>query len=136
VPPFPPPSATIEEERMSESETPGRREFLKTLGLAGLSSSLIPNALAWAQTPPAGSPAAAPKGMPAAADTSKAPPKEEISEDAKALASIVKRRYGKFLNDEQMKTITEDLDGTLKSAQRLHSVKLANGDEPDTTFHA
>lgn len=116
---------------MSESETPGRRQFLKTLGIAGLSSSLIPNALAWAQTPPAGG---APKAAPA--DTAKAAPKEEISEDAKALASIVQRRYGKFLNDEQMKTITEDLDGTLKSAKNLHAVKLANGDEPDTTFHA
>ena len=28
-----------------------------------------------------------------------------------------------------------DFDGDLKAAQRLHDVKLANGDEPDFTFH-
>lgn len=114
------------------SELPDRRRFLRAVGLAGLSSAVIP-ALSLAQSP---APGAAPHpGAAAAPDTTAAPKKEEISEDAKALAGILKRRY-KHLTDEQVASIAEDLDGDLKALPRLYSVKLANGDEPDVTFRA
>ena len=60
-----------------------RRRFLKTIGLAGLSSTVLPP-LAMAQTRP----------TPAPAESTKvAPPKEEkppeIAEDARTLAGII-----------------------------------------------
>jgi hypothetical protein len=119
---------------MSEP-TPDRRRFLKTVGLAGLSSTLIPSAISLAQTPaPAPSQPPKPVTLPAPVDTSATAKKEPVSEDAKALAEIIRRRYGKFLGNDRIATITDDLDGDLKAGPRLHAVKLANGDEPDFTF--
>ena len=112
-----------------------RRRFLKTVGLAGLSSALAPAALSFAQSsapPPAGSSTAAPAPAPPSAATTPEPP----SEDAWALAAIIRRRYGKQLSVEQIDSIAKDFDGDLKAGKRLHEVKLENGDEPDFTFHA
>ena len=123
---------------MSASPEPSeaRRRFLKAIGLAGLSSALAPAAVL-AQSPsgpaiyPPGVPP--PKGAPAAPGAASKP--EPPSEDAHALAAIIKRRYGKNLDHAQIESITKDFDGDMKAAQRLHDVKLANGDEPDFTFH-
>jgi hypothetical protein len=125
------------EARMSSAAqppAPDRRRFMKTVGLVGASSALIPPLFAFAQapTPPAGSSA-----TPAPADTSKAaagPPAP--SEDAKALAAIVERRYGKHLTPEQLEQVTRELDGRVQAGRRLKDAKLANGDEPDFTFGA
>ena len=121
---------------MSELPTPDRRRFLRTVGLAGLSSTLIPSAMSFAQAPAPDSkpPLSPPIKAPAVPDTSAAAKKEPISEDAKALAGIIRRRYGKFLTDEHVASIADDFDGDLKALPRLHAVKLANGDEPDFTF--
>jgi hypothetical protein len=113
-------------------ESKGRRDFLKLVGLAGLSTTLGAPARAVAQ---------AAKTVTAAADTAKAAPAaptadQPPSEDALALAMIIRRRYGQHLNAEQLKGITEDLDFRIQSGQRLRGAKLANGDEPDVTFHA
>ena len=120
---------------MSEP-TPDRRRFLKTVGLAGLSSTLIPSAMSLAQTPAPDThpPVSPPVKAAVPADTSAAAKKEPISEDAKALAEIIRHRYGKFLTNEHIASIADDLDGDLKAGPRLHAVKLANGDEPDFTF--
>ena len=115
-----------------ESNVP-RRRFLKAMGLAGIGSTLVPQALALAQT---ATPAAPPATTPAAPDTAKAAAPPEISEDAKALASVIQRRYGQHLSPDQIQSITRDFDGDLRAGKRLHDVKLANGDEPDFTFHA
>ncbi len=122
---------------MSQPQEPdrARRRFLKTLGLAGLTSALAPAALSLAQTsqpiyPPGVAP---PKTAPKPAGGAGAP--EPPAEDAKALAAIIKHRYGQHLNGEQIDSIARDFDGDIKAAKRLHDVKLANGDEPDVTFH-
>ncbi len=60
----------------------------------------------------------------------------EIAADAKALAGIVKRRYGQFLSDDDLKSVTEELQFRLQNGKRLRGAKLENGDEPDSTFHA
>src|SRR5213078_1605221 len=88
-----------EEVRMSgiESTVP-RRRFLKPMGLAGIGPTLVPQALALAQT----SAPAAPAATPAAPDTAKAAAPPEISEDAKALGAMIQRRYGKYLTPEQI----------------------------------
>src|SRR5215470_5038682 len=114
---------------MSRSTEPpvGRRRFLKIVGIAGLSSALPGPILA--QTP-AGKPPITPQPV--------APPKQEAdtgpSDDAKALAEIVKRRYGQHLTPEQLQAVTKQLDERLQAGKRLRDSKLANADEPDATF--
>jgi len=110
-----------------------RRRFLKAMGIAGIGSTLVPQAMALAQTATS---AATPAATPATPDTAQAAKPPEISEDAKALASVIQRRYGQHLTPEQIKSITGDFDGDMRAGKRLHDVKLANGDEPDFTFHA
>ena len=117
-----------------------RRDFLKLVGLAGLTSTLAVPARSLAQaakavTTPSDSAKAAAPAM-AAADTSQSEQNKPPSEDALALAMIVRRRYGQHLNADQLKEITEELDSRIQSGERLKSAKLANGDEPDVTFHA
>ena len=128
---------------MSRSPQPtdsDRRRFLKTLGLAGLSSALVPRALALAQsaTPPAAGASAKPDSAATAKPDSAAAPAAptEISEDARSLAEIVRRRYGKHVTPEQLEAIARELDGRITGGKRMRETKLANGDEPDFTFHA
>ncbi|MBI5711526.1 MAG: hypothetical protein HZC42_14670 [Candidatus Eisenbacteria bacterium] len=121
----------------SEPRVP-RRRFLKTIGLAGVSAAVAPVTLSLAQTAPGAATAAKPDSAAAKPDSMQAavakPP--EISEDAKALAAIITRRYGEDLTKEQLESVAKDFDGDLKSGKRLRDVNLANGDEPDFTFRA
>jgi hypothetical protein len=114
-----------------EPSSPDRREFLKRVGLAGLTTAVGAPAVALAQT------AKTVSGMtsPAAPDTSKAAeaPKPP-SDDAKALASVIQRRYGQHLDAAQMKDVTEEIDNRIEGGKRLRASKLANGDEPDFIF--
>lgn len=123
--------------RSQQPLVPDRRRFLKTVGLAGLSSALVPNPLAFAQSapPPRGSTTAKADSSAAAPATTPAAP-TEISEDARSLGEIVRRRYGKHLTPEQLEAVTRELDGRLQGGKRMRETKLANGDEPDFTFHA
>ena len=59
-----------------------------------------------------------------------------VGEDARALAGIIERRFGKHLSRRQLESIARDFDGDLKALERMRQVKLANGDEPDFTFRA
>lgn len=111
----------------------GRRRFLKTLGIAGLSSALAPSALAFAQAGSSAAPGARPDSSAAPAGESAAP---EISEDARALAEVVRRRYGQHLTPEQLEAVARELNGRLAGGRRLREMPLANSDEPDFTFHA
>ena len=124
----------------SPEPSEARRRFLKTVGLAGLTTALGPAASALAQAsapspvyPPGVTP---PKDAPKAGAPPKPAKPEPPSKDARTLAAIIRRRYGQHLDHKQIESITRDFDGDLKAAQRLHEVKLANGDEPDFTFHA
>ncbi len=118
---------------MSRRRRTDRRQFLKTVGLAGVSSALVAPALSVAQAPVTPVAPAAP-GVPA--DTTQAAKPPEISEDARALAGVIQRRYGERLTKEQMDAITRDFDGDLKATKRLREVKLTNADEPDFVFKA
>ena len=123
--------------RSSEPRVP-RRHFLKTIGLAAVSAAVTPAALSLAQTARGAATAAKPDSAVAKPDSALAaaakPP--EISEDAKALAAIIARRYGEDLTKEQLESIAKDFDGDLKAGKRLRDVTLANSDEPDFTFRA
>ena len=115
----------------SRPPVPDRRRFLKAIGLAGLSSALAPRALAFAQSV---TPADA---KPAKPDSAAAPaPPPEISEDARSLIEIVRRRYGKHLTPEQLEAVAREMDGRLQGGKRMRETRLANSDEPDFTFHA
>ena len=121
--------------RSQSPPVPDRRRFLKTVGLAGLSSALVPPMMALAQsvTPPAGTAPAKPDS--AAAPAAPAGP-PEISEDARSLTEIVRRRYGKHLTPEQLEAVARELDGRIRAGKTLRDAKLTNGDEPDFSFHA
>ena len=120
---------------MPRSQPPparARRSFIKAVGLAGLSSALAPPLLALAQSaPPPGKGDAAP-AKPDSASTPALPP--EISEDARALAEIVRRRFGKHLTPEQLEDVARELDSRVRGGQTLRKTTLANSDEPDVTF--
>ncbi len=55
---------------------------------------------------------------------------------AQALSTIARLRYGKFLNEEQLRAVERAIRGNLFSAERLRAVKLPNGAEPDFVFRA
>jgi hypothetical protein len=117
--------------RSQHPSVPDRRHFLKTMGLAGISSALVSPVLAFAQSP-------APPGGAAATkpDSTATPPAgpSEISDDARSLAEIVRRRYGKHLTEEQLEAVTRELDSRVQGGKRLRESKLGNADEPDFTF--
>ena len=119
--------------RSQPPPAPARRRFIKAVGLASLSTALAPPLLALAQsaTPPGGGAAAPAK--PDSATAPAGPP--EISEDARSLAEIVRRRYGKHLTPEQLEAVARELDGRVRGGKTLRETKLANSDEPDFTFH-
>ncbi len=118
-------------------EVSGRRRFLAMIGMAGLASSLgIGRALAQSAAPPAAPMAPAPAPAAAATPAPAAAAAPEISEDARALAAIVERRYGKHLGGDDLKEITEELEFRLQNGKRLRGASLTNADEPDATFHA
>jgi hypothetical protein len=122
---------------MTRRHRTGRRQFLKTVGLAGVSSALVVPALSTAQGPGTATTPAKPDSTSGVADTAQAAPKPpEISADARALAGIIERRYGDGLTKEQLESIAQDLEGDLKGTKRLREVKLGNSDEPDFTFRA
>jgi hypothetical protein len=124
-----------EEERMKRRTARNRRRFLGALGIAGLGAAVAPTALiagtlaAKSSKPRASKPPAA--ATPPAAN---APPPP--SDDALALAEIVRRRYGAHLSPEQLEGVTREIEQRLGGGRALRAAKLANGDEPDVTFHA
>ena len=119
---------------LAESDSAGldRRRFLQVAGL-GLTSALGSPMLAMAQ---AGGTPAKPATPPAAAPATPAAPEgpPPISEDARALGEIVRRRYGKHLTPDQLEAVTRELDQRAQAGRRLKDAKLVNADEPDFTF--
>lgn len=125
---------------MSQPEEPrplGRRAFLQLIGAAGIAAAVpqAAQALAAPATPPASS-APAPTPQPAAPTPPGDAAAKGPSEEAKAFAAILRKRFPDRLTDKQWDDVTDDLDGRLASGKRLRASKLANGDEPDMTFKA
>src|SRR5258708_4021264 len=59
---------------------------------------------------------------------------QELTAQLEPLVALAKAKYGKHLNDEQMKAVARGIARTLVSAQQLNRVKLNNGDEPAVVF--
>jgi hypothetical protein len=111
---------------MSEAPTRSRRSFAKALAAAAGAPLLAPVA-AFAQAAPAPSPTPAPTPVPTP---------EQPSSAAEALTEVVRIRWGKNLSGEELAEIAKTIDGRLRGAERMKSVKLGNGDEPDFVFSA
>jgi hypothetical protein len=123
--------------RSSSSRATSRRRFLKVAGAAGLSAALMSPVVALAQSASRRVPKPPVRPMPVKPDsTSRPEPPSEFVPDAKALTTVIERRYGKHLDAKQLEAVTGDLDDGMQLGKILRGVKLVNSDEPDFTFHA
>jgi hypothetical protein len=122
-------SRTTRDDEMS----PSRRRFAKTLAAAVLAA---PAAVAAnAQTPPATSePKAPPQPQPTPGQQTQGPPPP--SPLALAYAEVARQRFAERLKTEQFEAVKRDLEGNVRTAERLRASKLKNSDEPDFTFSA
>ena len=94
-----------------------RRAILKSAAaLSALAALPLP-----AQTPP---PAASPTPTPA-------PEKKPGT-----LAKLARERYAKFLTEEELTLLDDDMEGLERRSARLRGFKLSNGEEPAVDFAA
>jgi hypothetical protein len=111
------------------SKQTSRRQFAKsvatTLIAAPFAASLVKG-----QTPAKPKEAIAP---PAQQPTPSPPKPSPLAESYMEVARV---RFGEKLSPEQLEQIKKDLDGNVRTAERLRAVKLKNGDEPDFIFGA
>jgi hypothetical protein len=113
-----------------------RRRFTKTLAAAALAAPAAALA-ARAQTPPATREPAAPPNpqtTPTPAPQQQGPP--QPSPLAEAYGEVARLRFGAALTPEQMQAVKRDLEGNVRTAERLRAFKLKNADEPDFAFEA
>ena len=107
-----------------------RRRFTKTLTAAFIAA---PALAARAQTPPAASePKAPPQPQPTPAQQTQGPPAP--SPLALAYFEVARQRFGARLTPEQLEAVKRDLEGNVRTAERLRTSKLKNSDEPDFVF--
>jgi hypothetical protein len=105
-------------------EQKSRRRFTKTLAAALVAAPVVA-ATTSAQTTPA--PAATPAQQPT-------PPKP--SPEAEAYADVARARFGSQVSEEEFARIKRDLEGNVRTSERLRAFKLKNSDEPDSVFSA
>ena len=71
--------------------------------------------------------------LPAQAPTPTPPPP---SKPAELLAKLARERYGKYLTEEELPLLDEDMAGLERRSARLRAYKLANSEEPAVDFPA
>jgi hypothetical protein len=111
-----------------------RRSFVGAAGAVSawmLSSFDSRRALANAQAPAQGAPDA---GSPA--DGGTRPDAGSTEQVPAGIAQAARERYGKFLDDKQLKLLDAKLADIETRSKRLHAFKLTNSDEPPCDFHA
>jgi hypothetical protein len=113
----------------NDSKQPSRRQFTKSVATTLIAAPLAAS-LANAQTP------TKPKEATAPPNPQQTPAPQKPSPLAEAYTEVARIRFGEKLTPEQMEQVKKDLDGNVRAADRLRSVKLKNGDEPDFTFTA
>ena len=111
------------------SQKTSRRQFAKSVATT-LAAAPLAARLAKAQTP------AKPKESTAPPTPQPGPTVQKPSPLAEAYAEVARTRFGEKLTPEQLEQIKKDLDGNIRSSDRLRAVKLKNGDEPDFIFSA
>ncbi|HEX8191013.1 MAG TPA: hypothetical protein VF586_21825 [Pyrinomonadaceae bacterium] len=120
--------------RAAHGAGPGasRRRFTKAVAAALIAApALAPRA----QTPPAtAEPKAPPQPQPTPAQQPQGPPAP--SPLALAYFEVARQRFGASLTAEQSEAVKRDLEGNVRTAERLRASKLKNSDEPDFVFEA
>ena len=118
-----------------EPRRTSRRRFTKTLAAAVIAAPAARSA-ARGQTSPATKqePKAPPNPQPTPAQAPQGPPKP--SPLAEAYAEAARLRFGEHLSPEQLESVKRDLEGNVRTAERLRGFKLQNSDEPDFVFSA
>ncbi|HEX8500718.1 MAG TPA: hypothetical protein VF659_09015 [Pyrinomonadaceae bacterium] len=125
-----------EKTERTDGRASSRRRFAKALAAAVVAA---PAALAArAQTPPATKEPAAPPNpqttpTPAPQQPQGPPPPSPLAE---AYGEAARLRFGEHLTPEQMQAVKRDLEGNVRTAERLRAFKLKNADEPDFAFEA
>ena len=110
-----------------------RRRFTKALATAAFIAA--PALAAPAQTPPAtAEPKAPPQPQPTPAQPPQGPPAP--SPLALAYAEVARQRFGASLTPEQLEAVKRDLEGNVRTAERLRTSRLKISDEPDFVFEA
>jgi hypothetical protein len=113
-----------------------RRRFTKKLAAVCLAAPALA-AAARSQTPPATKEPAAPPNpqtTPTPAPQQQGPPRP--SPLAEAYGEVARLRFGEHLSPEQLQAVRRDLEGNVRTAERLRAFKLKNSDEPDFAFEA
>jgi hypothetical protein len=103
-----------------------RRSFVKfipAIGAAGLVAINLPG------TSPAQTPSASPTPSPS-------PTPAQPSPLGEAYTEVARVRFGKHIEEGQWDRVKRDLEGNVRTADRLRESKLKNGDEPDFIFIA
>ena len=125
---------TRDEKSVDAPRRASRRSFTKAMAVAVLSAPAIAASVS-AQTPPASKePKAPPNPQPTPAQAQQQP--QPPSPVALAYAEIARLRFGEHLNAEQLESVKRDLEGNVRTAERLRAFKLKNSDEPDFVFGA
>ena len=118
-----------------EGPRASRRRFAKTLAAACLAApALAARAQTTRPTPATAEPKAPPATQPTPAQQPQGPPRP--SPLALAYAEVARLRFGERLSPEQLEAVKRDLEGNVRTADRLRAFKLRNSDEPDFAFEA
>ncbi|MCA1564311.1 MAG: hypothetical protein LC803_01380 [Acidobacteria bacterium] len=112
-----------------QARTP-RRQFAKTIAGAVVAAPLVVAAALNAQTPPATTKQAPAPPNP---QPTPAPPPSPVAE---AYAEVARLRFGDKLTPEELARMKRDIEGNVRTAERLRAFKLKNADEPDFIFIA
>ena len=103
-----------------------RRSFVKIVPALSAAGLLAMNsALQVAAQAPSALPSPTPSPTPA-----------QPSPLAEAYVQVARVRFGEHAKPEQWERIRTDLEGNVRTADRLRGSKLKNGDEPDFIFVA
>jgi glucose/arabinose dehydrogenase len=109
-----------------------RRRFTKALAAAVVAAP-VATAIAAAQTAPA---AREPKAPPNPQPTPSPQTPPQPSPLAEAYAQVARERFGAHTTPEEFARVKRDLEGNVRTADRLRAAKLKNSDEPDFVFEA
>ena len=54
--------------------------------------------------------------------------------EVELMFNVVRERYGKHLDDEQLEEVKKGVEEIFEAAESLRKIKLENGDEPFSLF--
>ncbi|HEX8424608.1 MAG TPA: hypothetical protein VF634_14465 [Pyrinomonadaceae bacterium] len=113
-----------------------RRQFAKSIAATVLVAPLVATTTTSAQTPPAASKQAPAPPNPQPSPAVAAAAQNAPSPVAEAYAEIGRLRFGEKLSADELARMKRDIEGNVRTAERLRAFKLKNADEPDFIFIA